>query len=551
MKVQHTSSLSRDHRKRPDTVLLKVSTSFPFWVVLLALGIGACQSDADRARAAAATALERTAWLGSADGWGILGFPAAGGALAYRRALNLEVPTWAPPELSPVTAALAGRGAAWVQFADSGLGFYEYATAHFRTFEDVEPGTGLLIALEGRRVLVHAPDSSSLSIVGAGESWSYSLGGRLSRLVPAGRGAIVVAVVSEEAGTELQVLEPPGSEALGRQALPGLRDFVVTAWGRELYYVTAGEGDLAIHGLSLPTLEPSRQIELSEPAELVTATPSAHRIYAASDSRLHVYDRQSSRKIGVVELPGRATALRFGLTGANLLVQLDGDDLIAVLQVGVDTVLGVITAEWDEDLPQAVPGGRLVARSAGQLVLYELPALTELTRVAEAAPTQWLAVEWQPPRPREEAPQPPALARAEAREDVPAPVGGAEAADDERPVFDPDAGVPVGYYAVVLAARARAGVERLVIRLRSVGYPGVMDLHRDVMGVEWYRAMIGPFPSRSRAEAAARDLGARYGYKPWILTIERPEGGGAEPGDSLARSGDEPAPADLSEESIR
>ena len=63
-------------------------------------------------------------------------------------------------------------------------------------------------------------------------------------------------------------------------------------------------------------------------------------------------------------------------------------------------------------------------------------------------------------------------------------------------------------------------MENLVVWLQSVGYPGVVDRHVDVMGVTWFRAMVGPYASRERAEAAAQELGSRYGYKPWILRME-------------------------------
>ncbi len=45
--------------------------------------------------------------------------------------------------------------------------------------------------------------------------------------------------------------------------------------------------------------------------------------------------------------------------------------------------------------------------------------------------------------------------------------------------------------------------------------------------------MVGPYSRRDEAEAAARSLGARYGYKPWILTVEQAEEAPAVPEDTL------------------
>jgi hypothetical protein len=76
----------------------------------------------------------------------------------------------------------------------------------------------------------------------------------------------------------------------------------------------------------------------------------------------------------------------------------------------------------------------------------------------------------------------------------------------------------------MIAARDRTGVDDLVEWLRSVDFPATVDRHVDVMGVEWYRAMAGPYEGRDAAEEAARTLGTRYGYKPWILSVDNPEG---------------------------
>jgi cell division septation protein DedD len=73
---------------------------------------------------------------------------------------------------------------------------------------------------------------------------------------------------------------------------------------------------------------------------------------------------------------------------------------------------------------------------------------------------------------------------------------------------------------VVLAARQRSGVDELVNGLRDTGYPATTDEHRDVTGVVWFRAMVGPYSQRAAVEEAVRSLSSRYGYKPWILSVE-------------------------------
>ena len=483
---------------------------------ILGLALLGCGSEAARERADDALTLDRTAWLGNAEGWGLIGLPVEGGALTYRRASNLEAPTWLPPVLEPVARASSANGSIWTQL-DEGLAFYEYGTGHLRTYDDDVPaGTQLALSLDqGRRALLIGADSASLRTVGAGQPLSFKFEVPIRKLIVADDER-TLAVLESDSGAELAALNVSEGTIEARRQIGGLRDLVVTAWGREVYYLGSEQG--VLYGLAIADLEEIGRLALPEGGDLVAATPSAHRLYVASGSGLYVFSRPGGRTIRRVDLPGEATDLRFGITGANLLVRLNGGERFAVLQVGIDSLLGELAGEWDEDLPVALPGGRLVNRADGQLQLYELPSLNELTRVSEDGDRLWIAVEWQPPRPRE-ASQRRALARLTSEE---APEPKADEEDQEQAAADGELGA--GYYAVVLAARSVGGVDALVSRLRSVGYPGVLDRHTDAMGVEWYRAMIGPYPTRTRGEAAARELGARYGYKPWILTIDVAEG---------------------------
>ncbi len=463
-----------------------------------------------------AVRLERTAWLGSAEGWGLLGFPADGGPLTYRSAETFESPTWAPPELERVARAWPGDGVIWLQFGDSRIGRYDYATGHLLSIEGFER-TELGVAL-GVRGLLIAADSRALELVAEGEVWSLALGGRLQRLVPVGDGR-VIAVVEVGSESELLVVEPPSEEPLGRRLVGRVEDLAVTPAGERLYYLGEGDleeggSDLAVHGLSLPDLAEVEALALPQPGRAVAVTPSGHRVYVSAGASLQVFDRVRDEKVRSVPLPGEASALRFSVNGAHLMARLAGQDQVVVLQVGVDSVLGVIPARWDERLPAALPGGRLIVQQGDALVLYDAARLVELARAEQQDGRLWLAVEWQPPRPRTELAQRSVRRAAERAGELPQPLR----AEDEA--GDPEAGAAGGYYAVVSAARERSGVENLVSWLRSVGYPGTVDRHEDVMGVVWYRAMVGPYPERGLAEEAARSLTARYGYKPWILTVE-------------------------------
>ncbi|UCC82478.1 MAG: SPOR domain-containing protein [Gemmatimonadota bacterium] len=481
-------------------------------LIALALALAGSPSCGDRegSPAAGAANLDRTAWLGSAEGWGLLGFPLDGGPLTYRSAETLESPTWAPPELEQLTQAWPGERAVWLQLSDSRIARYEYRTGHLLGFEGFE-GTETAAAL-GRRGLLMTPDPSSLELVSEGEPWQLTLEGSVQRLVPDGEERVVV-VVDAGSGNELLVVEPPVEEPVGRRSVAGVGDLVLAPAGDRLYYLTRDGSDLRLHGLSVPELEDAEELDLPQPGRAVAVTPSGHRLYVSAGDSLHVFDRVRATKVRSVPLPGAAIALRFSKNGTHLMALLDTQDQAIVLQVGIDSILGSVPLGWDENLPVAVPGGRLIALEGDELVLYDVLRLVEVARAELDERRLWLAVEWRPPRPRMELAQ--RTVRRASETVVAEPQVGAEAAEPR----DPDAGAEPGVYAVVSAARERAGVDNLVSWLRSVGYPGTVDRHEDVMGVVWYRAMVGPYPERELAEEAARSLTARYGYKPWILTV--------------------------------
>ncbi|UCC73046.1 MAG: SPOR domain-containing protein [Gemmatimonadota bacterium] len=478
----------------------------------------------DQSAASAAVSLERSAWLGKAEGWGLLGFPLDGGPLTYRSAETLESPTWAPPELERLSRAWPGDGVVWLQFDDSRIGRYDYSTGHLLSFEDTERTE--IAATLGTRGLLIAADANALELVSEGDPWSFTLEGRLERLVPVGDGRVVV-VLDAATESELLVIEPPGEEALARRRIPRVGDLAVTPGGERLYYLTEDGIDLTLHGLSIPELEDAEEIALPQPGRAVAVTPSGHRVYVSAGDSLHVFDRVGAAKVRSVPLPAEASTLRFSVNGAHLMARLGGGAEVAVLQVGVDSVLGVISAEWNATLPVVLPGGRLLAIEGEEIVLYDALRLVEVARAERDEQRLWLAVEWQPPRPRME------LAQRTVRRSVEAEVAGPQAVGDEDEPRDPEAGAAPGYYAVVSAARERAGVDNLVSWLRSVGYAGTVDRHEDVMGVVWYRAMVGPYPDRGSAEEAARSLTARYGYKPWILNVAEAEHAISSPPDSV------------------
>lgn len=470
--------------------------------------LATCGSE-PRSALADGSSVDRSAWLGSAETWGLIGIPIGGGPVGYLRALNFEAPTWAPPDLGTLTRVWRGHDAIWVQFEGGGLGRYDYVTGHLLSFEGAPTATRALAAGE-ERVLVVATGQGELRLVGVGadDGWRHALGGDLLRLEDAGDGR-VLALVRSESGVVLRLLHPGERQPLAERAVGDLLDLTVTPWAQRLYYLPAESPEPVLRALSLPDLADADSFVLSRPGYALAATPSGHRLYVAGGRGLHVLDRLGGRTLREVELPETVSALRFGENGAVLLARVANADAAVVVQVGVDAILGTVTTTWGEYLPAALPGGRLATIDGDSLVLYSVRGLLEIARYGAEQGRVWIPVEWQPPRPR------PELARAERR------TGERRArAPDSEADGATDVEAPPGHYAVVSAARERGGVENLVKWLENVGYPARVDEHSDAMGALWFRAMVGPYPTRPAAEAASRALNARYGYKPWILRVE-------------------------------
>jgi hypothetical protein len=480
------------------------------FLICLAPALGSCRSE-PRSALADSVRLQRSAWLGDAETWGLIGLPVRGGPIGYLRAISLESPTWAPPDVGKAARAWPGDDAIWIQFEAGGLTRYDYVTGHLLSFDEA-PAASHGVAAEDERALLLGTESGELRLVGSAQTWSEKLTDPVQRLETAGDGR-VVAVLGDATAGRLVVLKPPQTEPLGQHAVDGVLDIAVIGWANRVYYLASQASHPVLHSLILPDLAEADSFPLEEPARVLAATPSGHRLYVATNGSLQVLDRLRGRWVAPVELPQPVSALRFAENGATLLARTAEGDAAVVLRVGVDSVLGTVPTRWDRYLPVALPGGRLVAAEGDTLVLYSVPGLLEIARYPMEEPRIWMPVEWQPPRPRQDltrGAESGKSAESQARRSE----EGGEGAEET--------GMPPGYFAVVSAAQERVGVESLVEWLRSVGYPARIDQHEDATGAVWFRAVVGPYPERGAAESASRSLNARYGYKPWILTVEEP-----------------------------
>jgi hypothetical protein len=55
--------------------------------------------------------------------------------------------------------------------------------------------------------------------------------------------------------------------------------------------------------------------------------------------------------------------------------------------------------------------------------------------------------------------------------------------------------------------------------LARSGYPTAIQRRRDDGGQMWYRALVGPYPARLGAEAAARQLRRERSLDAWVTEL--------------------------------
>jgi hypothetical protein len=290
--------------------------------------------------------------------------------------------------------------------------------------------------------------------------------------------------------------------------------------------------------VALPSLTPTDDIPLPGRASTVAASPSSHEIYVAvaSPPRVVRVSRFTAEAEVMASVAEPLREIRPATLGGFLLAHGSGPPIWIPLEGGTSRRLEGV---WRSDLPLGTPDGRVLLDTGEGLRVWD-PEGGEAEPVSAPSDLWWAAVHWNPAPPAvvsgpvegEDVVPPQAPGREEgatgaAPADSPS-APGAVAGGEEGPAR-PDAAagdtaavagdVPPGHYAVVAAAREDAGVRRLLERLAEAGYPTALQRHRDDAGQLWYRGMVGGYPSRREAEAAARQLRRERDLDVWITEV--------------------------------
>jgi cell division septation protein DedD len=378
---------------------------------------------------------------------------------------------------------------------------------------------------DGAVGLYLSPGGSLLEISRDGV-WTYGLDREVAWAGPAEGGVLVV--LDEESGRQTvwllqhDAVEPAETGAASVHS-PG----VMTAWGRRAVLTSSNGQGLVV--LTVSPIEQAGELEVGAPIVAMTASPSTHEVYVALDTppRLVAVNRFNLSNRVLSDLPGPATSVRPSLFGEGVLIEQDGGVSWIPVGGGEPVRLG---STWREDLPLGLPGGLVVAASDDRIVLFEVGTGAQTDLEGAEADRWWLPVHWNP-----------ASAIVTTDRVTGEPVGAATpASPNPDSGFDPTvaddrrgaaprlrdetaapaaSGPPPGFYAIVGSARQSEGIRALVRSLEDAGFLTEVQSFPDEAGRTWYRGLVGPYRSRSEAEAAARQLLRERRLEAWVTEV--------------------------------
>src|SRR5580765_7642130 len=227
-------------------------------------------------------------------------------------------------------------------------------------------------------------------------------------------------------------------------------------------------------------------VRLSDAPRALAFSPSGHRIYVARRNMpgLAVVDRYERKELDGVALPGPVAALRLDPLGRWLLARPAVGDSAWIVDLPIKRHTGIVATAWKSDLPAISPDGMLIYRRGNDVVSARPDSLNEIGRVKNGSADLWVLTTWLP-------------------RGVPASPASAAATADSVGAEGP-------LYVQVSTSQNPDWSGHLADDLNRAGLNArvLPPQHPD----DGYRVVLGPFASRSQAEAIGRRLGRPF----WI-----------------------------------
>lgn len=377
-------------------------------------------------------------------------------------------------------------------------------------------------------------------------TWSFTPLPAPRLLVPLPDGGLVLLHDDGERSL-LRRLRPPEPRVTDTASVPHA-DLVLRTDIGDRIYVSGADG---LSSVRVRGMVRGATTALPAPALAMVATPSGDRVFVSLKGKhaLAVVDRYSEKIEHTISLPHDATALRIDSDGQYILARAGTDDSVYVVSVGTSRLIGSVVSQWRDDLPVVGPDGGIAVVQGPDVVVVDAESHRERTRFLSGAADTWALIRWNGFRPRAaglDAPVqfddpgaaatppddttrfgPPTAAPQTAVPAAAAPVPPAAASPQpaaarppaSSPIVGPPAEAPasaaaprrdVSWNVAFASLQSELRAQTLSASITIDGKPTRVIASAGRDGVNVYRIVGGPFPTKDAADKAGKKTGLPY-----------------------------------------
>jgi SPOR domain len=350
-------------------------------------------------------------------------------------------------------------------------------------------------------------------------------------VVPQADGSVLI--VGEEAGAvRLWLMRPPATTVLDSASLPRAVHLVRTVFGDRAYFAS----DSALEAVRTRDLQLSPALHFDHRLRAVALTPSGDRLFVALDSvnGLRVIDRYGGQDNGAVSLPGPALELRMDSLGRYLIVRpAHSIDSAWVVAIGTDRVVAHVRTAWTADLPFVGFDGSIAVLQGLDVVFLDPQSLSVRRTILDGARDYWIPLRWNGLRPRAPGLDQPVTFPSTASDTADSILAAIRQSQRDTSLHTGPPPAPQPAPSVVDSAQGRLNTAAPRTAGFTVQFAALLDpdsahvrasrivafgQHAHVVATARgpatvYVVVLGPFPSRDAADAAAR---ASRQPNPWV-----------------------------------
>ena len=378
---------------------------------------------------------------------------------------------------------------------------------------------------DGNAIYGVAIDGTIRRLTPEGE-WRFKPPASPRELFPQAEGGLLV-VADARNGTTVWRMHPPQESLVDTARLPRAQRAIGTPLGDRLYFTV----DTGLIGVRARDLAPVPSVRVPQRIRAAVTTPSGDRIYLLTEGSadLVVVDRYAEEIAARITLPDTSRELRMDPTGRFVLARGAKKDSAWVVAVATDTLVGRVGTAWRDDLPLVTPDGSLALLRGNDVAIVDAQSLETVRRVPGGGRDLWHFIEWNGFRPRSASLDEPV--QFEGMDSTPPdsgdtldPFAVTPSPDSLTPRPDsvvapprdtaPPPPAPVtspGFTVQFAALRNEQAANAAANEIVAEGQRAHV-VHTTQGGLDIWRVVLGPYPTRELAEQAARKAGRSY----WI-----------------------------------